>query len=91
MIEEPNSSPRETIRIVRAYVPGRVGTTGQIVLFEDDGQGISIPCEVFRDGDGITLRIYSQKGSADWEFNVAEFADALESARRIAEESDSPP
>lgn len=88
--EELDPGPHDPIRVSRGYVPGRVGTTGLIEIVHND-RSFSAPCEVFRHGDGINLRIYGREGSVEWDFDASEFLNALESARRIAEESDSPP
>ena len=90
MKREVDPGPHEPIRVVHAYVPGRVGTTGAIEIIHDAGS-ISFPCEVFRHGDGINLRIYGQDGSVEWDMDASEFLDALATARNIAEESDSLP
>ena len=88
--DELDAGLHDPIRVARAYVPGRVGTTGSIEIAHN-ARSFSTPCEVFRHGDGFNLRIYGREGSVEWDFDASEFLKALESARRIAEESDSPP
>jgi hypothetical protein len=60
-------------------------------MFDDNGQDVSTPCEVFRVGEKLRLVISSQQGTADWDFDLLEFTDALESARsRLAEGGSNP-
>lgn len=88
--EEPMPGPHEPFRVTRAYIPGRVGTTGAIEIVHD-ARSFSTPCEVFRHGDGINLRIYGREGSVEWDLDASEFLNALATAKHVAEESDSPP
>jgi hypothetical protein len=81
---------QDALKVWHAYVPERVGTTGSIDIIHNESE-ISSPCEVFRHGDGILLRIYSRDGSVAWDLDALEFSTALSSAIVIAEENDSPP
>ena len=70
-----------TFEIFKSFPPDREGAV--VELNVRHGDTVDIPAEVFREGDELTIRIFSPGAAAAWQYPLGEWLEAIHRAVEV--------